>query len=143
MGFPDERYRIAAQQRGLTDMIRFTGKVDYKEAPLLLSAADFAITPKLSPTEANGKIFNYMACGLPVVAFDTVINREILGDTGVYVTYGDARDLAAKITSLSNDRPSIQQLSQRVYAKALNDHSWNSRGKELVNVYNSMLRHNQ
>jgi glycosyltransferase involved in cell wall biosynthesis len=143
MGFPDERYRIAAQQRGLTDMIRFTGKVDYKEAPLLLSAADFAITPKLSPTEANGKIFNYMACGLPVIAFDTAINREILGDTGVYVTYGDGRDLAAKITSLSNDRPSIQQLSQRVYAKALNDHSWNSRGKELVNVYNCMLRQNQ
>ena len=143
MGFPDDRYRVEAQLRGLSDMIYFTGKVDYKEAPLLLSAADLAITPKLSPTEANGKIFNYMACGLPVVAFDTVINREILGDTGVYANYGDAQDLATKITSLANDSTSIRQFSQSVRAKALNEHSWNSRGKELVKVYNSMLRQNQ
>ena len=66
----------------LSDMIHFTGKVDYAHAPLMLSAADIAVTPKLSPTEANGKIFNYMACGLPVVAFDTPVNREVLGDTG-------------------------------------------------------------
>src|SRR5450631_702490 len=51
MGFPDERYRVEAKTRGLSDMIHFTGKVDYKDAPLMLSAADITITPKLSPTE--------------------------------------------------------------------------------------------
>jgi glycosyltransferase involved in cell wall biosynthesis len=139
MGFPDERYRAEAQQRGLADMIHFTGKVDYKTAPLLLSAADIAVTPKLSPTEANGKIFNYMACGLPVVAFDTVINREILGDSGLYATYGDARDLASKITGIAADSATIRKLSQYVRDKALSEHSWKTRGSELVKVYHSML----
>ena len=141
MGFPDERYRIEAQARGLSDMIHFTGKVDYKDAPLMLSAADIAVTPKLSPTEANGKIFNYMACGLPVVAFDTPVNREVLGNTGIYAGYGDAQDLAAKIAVLVEDSETRSSLSKQVRDKALREHSWNSRGKLLSDIYRAMLTH--
>lgn len=141
MGFPDERYRAEAQSRGLADMIHFTGKVDYAQAPLLLSAADIAVTPKLSPTEANGKIFNYMACGLPVVAFDTPVNREVLGDTGMYASYGDARDLAAKIAVLATDNDLRAGLSGQVRDKAISEHSWNSRGNLLTEIYRTVLSH--
>ncbi len=139
MGFPDIHYRAEAQARGLADMTLFTGKVDYKDAPLLLSAADIAVTPKLSPSEANGKIFNYMACGLPVVAFDTPVNREVLGDTGVYAAYGVARDLAAQIAALAADSITRAQLSEQVREKALRDHSWNARGKLLASLYQTIL----
>jgi glycosyltransferase involved in cell wall biosynthesis len=139
MGFPEDRYRVEAQARGLSDMIHFTGKVDYGQAPLLLSAADIAITPKLSPTEANGKIFNYMACGLPVVAFDTPVNREVLGDTGIYARYGDARDLAAKVAALAADRDLRIGLSRQVRDKAVREHSWESRGKLLSEMYQTIL----
>ncbi len=143
MGFPEERYRAESSRRGLSDMIRFTGKVNYNEAPLFLSAADLAVTPKLSPTEANGKIFNYMACGLPVIAFDTDINREILGDTGVYATYGDAQDLAEKISSLAQDSNRIRHLSECTRERAIKEHSWDSRGKKLVGVYSALLDQKQ
>ncbi|MCC7007727.1 MAG: glycosyltransferase family 4 protein, partial [Acidobacteria bacterium] len=139
MGFPDERYRREAEARGLSDMIHFTGKVDYNKAPLMLSAADIAVTPKLSPTEANGKIFNYMACGLPVVAFDTPVNREVLGNTGVYATYGDSQDLAAKITTLLEGIDTRSGISDKVRNKALREHSWNTRGRQLSEVYRVML----
>jgi glycosyltransferase involved in cell wall biosynthesis len=139
MGFPDERYRAIAQERGLSDMVHFTGKVDYNDAPLMLSAADVAVTPKLSPTEANGKIFNYMSCGLPVVAFDTPVNREVLGDTGIYADYGDAGDLAAKITALVADSGARAFFSEKVRDKALREHSWESRGKLLSEVYRTLL----
>jgi glycosyltransferase involved in cell wall biosynthesis len=141
MGFPDELYRAEAQTRGLSEMIHFTGKVDYADAPLMLSAADIAVTPKLSPTEGNGKIFNYMACGLPVVAFDTPVNREVLGDTGIYASYGDARDLATKIADLFRDSKSRANYSERVRYKALHEHSWTSRGKLLSDVYHSIRPH--
>jgi glycosyltransferase involved in cell wall biosynthesis len=141
MGFPEERYRAEAEARGLSELVLFTGKVDYKDAPLMLSAAEIAVTPKLSPTEANGKIFNYMACGLPVVAFDTPVNREVLGDTGIYARYGDAQDLAAKIAALAADSETKTSISKRVRDKALREHSWNSRGKRLYEVYQSMLLH--
>jgi len=141
MGFPDERYRKTAETRGLSGMLQFTGKVDYKEAPVLLSAADIAVTPKLSPTEANGKIYNYMACGLPVVAFETPVNREVLGDTGIYASYGDARDLADKIAGLVSDSESRKHFSEQVRDKAVHEHSWHSRGELLLKVYQSMLLH--
>jgi glycosyltransferase involved in cell wall biosynthesis len=139
MGFPGEQYKSSAAARGLSGMLQFTGKVDYRDAPLMLSAADIAVTPKLSLTEANGKIYNYMACGLPVVAFDTPVNREVLGDTGVYAGYGDADDLAAKIAGLVSDSESRALISGRVRDKALREHSWRSRGKLLSEVYRSML----
>lgn len=141
MGFPDERYRAEALKRGLSDMILFTGRLDYKDAPRMLSAADIAVTPKLSPSEANGKIFNYMACGLPVVAFDTPVNREVLGDSGIYANYGDASDLAAKITTLASDRGLRKQFSKEVHDKALREHSWQSRGKLLSDVYQTLISH--
>ena len=141
MGFPHEQYRTAAEARGLAGMLQFTGKVDYMDAPVMLSAADIAVTPKLSPTEANGKIFNYMACGLPVVAFDTPVNREVLGDTGIYASYGDARDLAEKIAALVSDSESRFSFSEQVRNKALHEHSWNSRGKLLSEVYRTILTH--
>jgi glycosyltransferase involved in cell wall biosynthesis len=139
MGFPCEQYKSAAAARGLAGMLQFTGKVDYRDAPLMLSAADIAVTPKLSLTEANGKIYNYMACGLPVVAFDTPVNREVLGETGVYAGYGDADDLAAKIAVLVTDSELRVLISRQVRDKALREHSWRSRGKLLSEVYRDML----
>jgi glycosyltransferase involved in cell wall biosynthesis len=139
MGFPAERYRVEARERGLSDMTLFTGKVDYNDAPLMLSAADIAVTPKLSLTEANGKIFNYMACGLPVVAFDTPVNREVLGDTGIYARYGEAQDLAVKIAALVKNSETRSRFSEQVRSKALREHSWNSRGKQLSDIYRDIL----
>lgn len=138
MGFPCERYRDAADARGIGDMISFTGRIDYRDAPLMLCAADIAVTPKLSLTEANGKLFNYMACGLPVVAFDTPVNREALGETGIYARYGDAGDLAARIAALLPDRAARGAYALQVREKAVREHSWEARGKALVEVYRSV-----
>jgi len=139
MGFPEERYKTIARELGIADMITFTGKVDYGEAPAMLSAADIAVTPKLSPTEANGKIFNYMACGLPVVAFDTPVNREALGESGVYADYGSARSLADRIADLAGNEEAREQYAILVREKAQQEHSWDSRGRNLESLYRNVL----
>lgn len=139
MGFPHERYQAAAEALGINDMITFTGKIDYNDAPLLLSAADLAVSPKLSLTEANGKLFNYMACSLPVVVFDTPVNREILGDTGIYARLGDSVDFARRIEALLADRDGLKGQGERVRAKAVNEHAWQTRGAQLVEVYRAVV----
>jgi len=139
MGFPWERYRAAAEARGIDDMITFTGKVDYNDAPLFLTAADLAVSPKLSLTEANGKLFNYMACALPVVVFDTPVNREILGDTGNYARLGDAADFAERIATLLADRDRLEGQGERVRAKAASEHAWRARGVLLTEVYRAIV----
>jgi glycosyltransferase involved in cell wall biosynthesis len=139
MGFPHERYQAAAEAKGISDMISFTGKIDYYDAPLFLSAADLAVSPKLSLTEANGKLFNYMACALPVVVFDTPVNREILGDTGIYARLGDSADFAGRIEALLADRDGLKGQGERVRAKAVNEHAWQARGNRLVEVYRDVV----
>jgi len=140
MGFPEGGYREKARELGVHDMVTFTGRIDYNKAPAYLSAGDLAVSPKVSLTEANGKLFNYMACGLPTVAFDTPVNREILGETGVYVRYGDAEDLAVRIGELAGESGHRLELARLVRERAEGMHSWQARGKQLEELCRGMLR---
>jgi glycosyltransferase involved in cell wall biosynthesis len=135
MGFPDTEYRRKAQEIGIDDVITFTGRVDYDRAPLFLSAGDIAVSPKLALTEANGKLFNYMACGLPTIVFDNQINREILGEDGIYVEHGNAAQFAEAIIATLHDSGRMTELSALVRERAINMHSWGARAKRLVSVY--------
>ncbi|MEJ2483787.1 MAG: glycosyltransferase [Gemmatimonadota bacterium] len=83
-GYPEEGYRRRVTELGLQAQVLLPGRVPYEETRALTGAADIGLTPKLSVTEGNLKVYNYLACGLPVVAFDNPVNREILGDLGVY-----------------------------------------------------------
>ncbi|MEX2315341.1 MAG: glycosyltransferase family 4 protein, partial [Thermomicrobiales bacterium] len=90
-GYPAaDRYAAQADAMGLNGRVLFPGRVDYADAPALLAAGDAAVAPKLSITESNGKLLNYMALGLPVVATNTPTNRAILDGLGHLVPPGDA-----------------------------------------------------
>lgn len=139
MGFPDGIYLEKAKSLGVTEMVTFTGRIDYSLAPLYLCAGDIAVSPKISLTEANGKLLNYMACGLPTVVFDSPVNREILGDDGVYARHGDQADLAKQIESLLDDCMRREEISSRIREHAVRELTWQSRGKELVEIYGKIL----
>jgi len=63
-----EKYKKVAQELGVSDSVTFTGFLPYEKAPAYLSVADCAISLKSDDTEANGKLYNYLAMGLPVIA---------------------------------------------------------------------------
>lgn len=139
MGFPDREYRRKAAEMGIDDIITFTGRVRYDRAPFLLSAGDLAVSPKLAQTEANGKLFNYMACGLPTVVFDNQINREILGEDGIYVEHGNTSLLADTIIATIRNSELMTSLSEQVRERAIRIHSWSARSRLLVSVYRKLL----
>src|SRR6185369_6150771 len=140
MGFPDKEYRRKAVEMGIDDVITFTGRVNYDRAPFFLSAGDLAVSPKLALTEANGKLFNYMACGLPTVVFDNQINREILGDEGIYVEYGNTAFLADTIIATIHNSDRLKYFSECVRERAINMHSWSARSRQLESVYRRCLK---
>ena len=113
-------------------LITFTGRVDYGKAPLYLCAGDIALSPKISLTEANGKLFNYMACGLPAVVFDT---PDQPGDHWVIpasmLRHGDPADFAARIEELLQNREQDAGTRRQGEGKGRREHSWRSRGEEL------------
>ncbi len=137
MGYPHEdRYRARAVALGIGDSVRVTGRIPYQEAPRYLTLGDIAVAPKRSQTEANGKIYTYMACGLPTVAFDTVVNRDILGDLGVYVqALDDARGLADSIVALLQNDARRLHLAEQVRARAVRQYSWDQVAERLEAAY--------
>lgn len=139
MGYPEGGYREKAAAMGIGDMVTFTGRISYQEAPLYLCAGDIAVSPKVSLTEANGKLFNYIACGLPTVVFDTPVNREILGEDALYAKFGDVADLAGAIGRLAGDRELREDVGYAGRERAVKEHSWQVRGKELAGIYRALL----
>jgi glycosyltransferase involved in cell wall biosynthesis len=136
-GYPGaDVYKAAARQVGIQDRVLFPGRVPYELVPAFLSAGDIAVAPKVSLTESNGKVLNYMAMGLPVVAFDTPANRAILGDLGHLVPRQDAVHLALALDDAFDDtlaeRDALRQRVMRV-------HSWGDRVHDLERVYARLL----
>ncbi len=143
MGYPnEEHYRARVKAMGLSDTVLITGKIAYEDAPAYLTLGDVAVAPKRSQTEANGKIYNYMAAGLPTVAFDTVVNRDILGNLGAYVhDLSDIAGLARMIVQLLQDDTARHALSERVRSKAVADYSWDGVADRIIEAYHAAGSH--
>ena len=112
MGYPNvDHYAAMARALGIADRVTLTGRVDYlSEAPCLLALGDVAVSPKMSTSEGSGKVLNYMAMAQPVVAYDSPVHREYLGQWGVYVPSGEVVAFAEAIRALVKDAPRRQKL---------------------------------
>jgi len=141
MGYPDvDKYQKMALDLGLSSNVRFTGRVDYfKESPEYLAAGDLAVSAKISLSEANGKLLNYMAAGLPPVVFNTPVNREILGDDGTYAELGNERDFTDKIKQLLDNDEARRQLGQKLRRRAEEHFSLEAIGGKIMAVYQQVL----
>jgi len=136
MGYPSvEHYQQMAQQLGVADWVTFTGKVEYRAAPALLSLGEIAVTAKMSATEGSGKLLNYMAMAQPVALYDSPVHREYLGDLGVYVKRGDVAGFAAAVTQLIHDPARRACLGEKSRQRALEQFSWQRAGRKIEQVY--------
>lgn len=115
--------------------VTFCGRIDYDKASDFLNQGTIAVAPKVSQTEANQKILTYMACGLPVVAFDTPTNRKMLSDFGIYAKLGDVDSLAKGLVRLLSNDQLREDLSIKVREQAAREFSWDRVGERLEEIY--------
>ncbi len=139
-GYPYvDEYRAEAQALGIADRCTFTGRVDYTaDAPGLLAVGDVALSPKMSETEGAGKILNYMATGLPTVAFEGPVSREFLGALGVYAPRGDVDGLARGILELVAAPEMRAALGAALRERAVARFSWLQAGQSLLSIYRAV-----
>lgn len=139
MGFPGEdRYRFKAAQLGLSQWVTFTGRIPYLQAPDYLLLGDMAVSAKISETEGNGKLLNYMAAGLPTATFNTPVAREILGELGVYAKQGNPISLARALEFLLVEEQAASEIGRRLRLKAVRDHSWEKAGQQIMEIYQQL-----
>ncbi|MFO7681225.1 MAG: glycosyltransferase family 4 protein [Chloroflexota bacterium] len=139
MGYPNvAHYQDIAASKGIQDLITFTGKVEYRDAPHYLALGDIAVAPKMSNSEGSGKVLNYMALAQPIVAYDSPVHREYLADLGVYAPSGDIEAFTQALRQLIHDPQQRLQRGQKLRQRAANHYSWRVAGKQIIGIYRNL-----
>ncbi len=140
LGYPgQDHYRVQAEALAIGARVHLPGRVPYELAPDYLALGDVAVAPKMSASEGNGKVLDYMAMALPVVAFDTPVTRELLGDLGLYAPLGDAEALAAELLGALRDARAARARGAALRARAAARFSWEQSAAQLDAVYRRLL----
>ncbi|MBL8814906.1 MAG: glycosyltransferase family 4 protein [Planctomyces sp.] len=109
--------------------IHFHGAVPAEEMPTHLTSLDIAVAPYLkndgfyfSPL----KVYEYMACGLPVAASATGQLNELIqnGENGLLYEAGNVSELRQALTRLAEDRQLRKLLGAAARATVVHHHSW-------------------
>lgn len=134
IGYPTEELEGFLEAQGLAQTCSLTGQVEFERLAEYLRLADIAIDPKNSDAgEGSGKMLNYLACGLAIVAFDTQNNREFLPD-GTALASCETQ-LAEQLAELV-EKPELREtLAQQNLAQFTNNYSWQVSKQQLDKVY--------
>jgi len=112
------------KENGLEEAFILTGHIPYKEMPAYIGAMDVCVAPhKGDSNQASPvKLFDYMACGKPIVASDLAVVREITAqaDCALLCPASNPGQLAKAIITLAMDSKMRTVLGQhgRTYAIA-------------------------
>ncbi len=111
VGESEERLRTLARERGLGDVVRFTGYRD--DIPDLMAAADAsALTSRFEGVPRA--VMEAMVSGLPVIATDVPGTRLLVreGETGLLVGFGDVEALAGALLRVAGDPALARRLGE-------------------------------
>ncbi len=139
LGAPDTRYPEAALRAAALglgpDAIRWTG---YCDAPATLAAyraADLLVHP--ARHEGFGlPVAEAMAAGLPVLANDIPVLREIAGDAAIFADAGAPEIFARVMLDLLQDKARLAALRAAGLARAAG-YTWQRAAAETLAVYRS------
>jgi len=138
-----ELLREEAEKRGVANRFVFTGFVKHGEVPKYISAADVAVAPyrmtefmkrkKIPAHMSPIKVFEYMACGKPVVAGDTGIVKELIMETkcGLIAKSDNPEDFAEKIRILIENEGIARELGENGL-KAVKNYTWDVIAEEIL-----------
>jgi len=86
------------------------------------------------------KIFEYMGAGLPVIASDFPLWRQIIGGAGcgIFVDPLKPAQIAAAIEYLSTHPQEAEEMGRRGQAAVLERFNWDSEAEKLVQLYRAL-----
>jgi len=131
--------RQLATELGIQDWVSFPGWAKEDDAFTYLSTADVGLEPNLEEIVSPVKGMEYMAFGLPFVAFDLKETRALAGEAAAYATPGDVTGFAELIDRLLDDSPrraEMGKIGRQLFEERL---SWNRQEGPYLEVYRRLL----
>ena len=129
--YSTESVRQLVRELGLQEDIVELGAVPYRQLHQLYRACDVYVSPSYAESFAH-PLVEAQACGLPVVASDLPVHREVCGDTALYFSRFSPEALAEAVTRMVNSR------ARR--APSITPFSWEQHVDQLIAIAKKLLR---
>jgi len=128
---------------GLAGHVEFTGRAPDELVVRIMSTADAGLSPDpknpLNDVSTMNKTMEYMAFGLPVIAFDLRETRVSAGDAAVYVQPNDEHEYAEAIVALVDDEPKRELMGKLARERVEQELAWNHQASAYLGVYERVL----
>ena len=141
----DEFERRLRMQPGFRKS-EFMGWIDHRRIPEVLSAVDVGLVCLLPIPQfvvsLPIKLFEYMAAGLPVIASNFPLWREIVESSGcgICVDSRNPREIADAIRYLYRHPEERLAMGEKGCRAVREKYNWEEEGRRLLNVYQEVLR---
>lgn len=145
LGDGPDRARLAglATELGITDRVRFWGRLPSAEVPRFYGELDILVLPSLSRpnwVEQFGRVLiEAMACGVPVIGSDAGEIPHVIGDAGVVVPQQDVEALRDAISQLASDPARRAELAGRGRQRALEHYTQAQVAQATYQVYQAIM----
>lgn len=122
--------RVLAKRYNIVDNIIFTGNRSHQEIPYFIAASDvcIALFPVNVITMAKSpvKIYEYMACGKPIVAraVGEVNNIFQDGKSGILTYSDDVKEYADKICNILTDKKLAEKIGKNARKAVEEKYNW-------------------
>lgn len=137
-----EPMKRLAVSMGVSDRVRFVGRVSEARLPEIYAACDVFVLPSVSRLEAFGIVaLEAMATGKPVIVADIPGVREMIvdGQDGLLADPVNSMDLAEKIRRLLGDPEARRAMGLRSREKVLASFGIERVTDQIEAVYRSVL----
>jgi glycosyltransferase involved in cell wall biosynthesis len=133
---------VAERDRlGLQDHVEMTGRVSDETVRVVLRTADVGLCPDpknpLNDVSTMNKTMEYMAFGLPVLAFDLQETKVSAGDAAVYAADG-ARAFAEELVALVDDPDRRADMAARGRERVVEKLAWTHQQTAYVRVFDAL-----
>jgi len=132
-----------ARDCGIQEKAKFLGKVEHSEIKDYLSISDVVIATS-TRSNVNRSTLEAMACGKPVLAFDSGNTRQAFShmENCLLAKTGDVKDFATKLLSLYEDTELRSRIGENARKFVEEARSWESRIKMELKVFEKLLQKN-
>jgi glycosyltransferase involved in cell wall biosynthesis len=120
---------LANNLRGNDDIVEL-GTIPYRSLHHLYRACHIYVTPAYAESFAH-PLIESMSSGLPIVASDLPVHREICGDAGIYFSRFSPEALAEQVSRVRRSPELAEKLSSNGLRRA-RDFSWHQHVEQLV-----------
>ncbi len=124
----------------LDEWVHFTGDLPPQDVFRYLATADLGVDASLQADVSPVKLYEYMAFGLPVVAFDLDETRALADGATVLVEPGNIEAHAGAIDALLSSPQRRRQLGETGRARVRDELAWDHQARVYAGVIEQLCR---